>query len=330
MAFTSQEQKHLWKITDDMFRLTPDELAAARLLQEMPEAYQAAARQGLVPIRTHQLVNHTRDKILKHAMVRAYRNVPQYVRNGLQRIEITGTGANPRSIRASTGWTDFDCRTLGAQNSEEAFVRAWQDQVRRGASEVGMPGYRLTEALDGLPAINDLDTNMFAGLRTDAPAAGYRSQSLLEWVDVDGKFSGRALSPTKRGNLVIGYRADAPMSVIQSVDETGAAVWGLESPPRMPLTPGGTAGAEGILDDVQRMIADHPAHSVIDNLRVNGKHALRSWKLQTVGTSFGEAVDPGIRILEMMKANRHWTPNAEQVRLASQAFERWSGMSAGV
>ena len=324
LAFTSQEQKHLWKITDDMFRLTPDELAAARLLRDMPDAYQAAVRQGLVPMRTHQLVNHARDKILKHAMVRAYRNVPEYVRNGLQRIEITGTGANPRSVRASSGWTDFDCRTLGAQNSEEAFVRAWGDQVRRGAPEVGMPGFRL----------DNLDAQMFAGLRVDAPAAGFRNQSLLEWVDVDGKFSGKALSPTRKGNLVIGYRADAPMGIVQSIDETGSAVWGLESPPRMPHTPPGTAAAADVLDEIQRMVnhshAHHPPANVLENLRFNGKYALRSWKLQTVGTGFGEAIDPGIRVLEMMKANRHWAPNADQIRQAIQAFERWTGMSAGV
>jgi hypothetical protein len=122
------------------------------------------------------------------------------------------------------------------------------------------------------------------------------------------------------------------MGIIQTVDETGSAVWGLESAPRMPSTPPGSAAAGSMLDDLQRAInhsqATHPPTSLIDNLRLNGKYAMRGWKLQTVGT--GQAVDPGIRVLEMMKSNRLWKPNAEQLQLGSQAFERWTGMSASV
>lgn len=328
LAFTGTQHRHLWDMTDDMFRLTPDEYAAARLLGEMPEAYQQAARQGLIPVRTHQLVNHTRDKILKHAMVRAYRKLPDHVRKGLQRIEITGTGAQPTSVRASTGWTDFDCRSLGSQNAEEAFARAWQREVGRGAPEVGMPGFRIGESPNAY-ASTDLDAQMFAGLRTTAPDAGFRDENLLRWVDVDGKFSGRAVSPTRSGNLVMGYRADAPLGIVQSSDEAG--LWVLEGLPRLRRAAPGTPQFEGVLSDLRRLVEQgnsrHPASSALEWLRVNGKYVTRAAKLGTVGS--GQPVEAGIRVIEQMKADRMWRPSPQEMGQAIESSRRWLGMGPG-
>ena len=199
LAFTSQEQRHLWSLTDDAFRLTPAERQAAELLRSAPVAYRNAVRQGLVPVEVNQLVNNTRDLALKHALVRTYRATTDNVRFGLHRVDITGTGARPTSVRASSGWTDFDATAVGANDAQRAFAAQWYRQVRQGAPELGIPPL----------SPRRIDATMFPGVKEGGSDAGFRSAGMLKWVEVDNAFAGRSVAPTRGGNLLMGQQPSA-------------------------------------------------------------------------------------------------------------------------
>ena len=73
--------------------------------------------------------------------------------------------------------------------------------------------------------------------------------------------------------------------------------------------------------------SSHPPTSVLDNLRANGKYAQRVWKLEAVGS--GQATPEGIKVLEMIKADRRWVPSPSQLQQAADAFETYTTLPAG-
>ena len=311
-------------LTDDAFRLTSTEQAAAKILRDSPQAYRRAVEQGLMPTRVHQVVNHTRDKVLKHAVLRAYRNVRQSVRAGLQRIEISGTGARPWSNRASSGWTDADFTAIGAQDAERGFAAEFYRQVRSGGN--GMPGMHPRR----------IDCTMFAGARAGhgSSPGGFRSQALINWRNVDYQFSGRAITPTTNGNLLFGQHPDAALRSTLRTASDGTTFWGLENiadDAFLPRAAPGSAEAFAARADVARLIDLHngsdPPPSALVDLTRNGKYATRLAKIERVG--LGLDVPEGVGVLEYIKANKPTTLPASQLTPATRAYEWYTGRIAG-
>ena len=319
LAFTSPEQKHLWSLTDEAFRLTPAERQAAELLRSAPLAYRDAVRQGLVPVEVNQLVNNTRDLALKHAMVRTYRATSDSVRFGLHRVDITGSGARPTSVRGSGGWTDFDATAVGASDAQRSFAAQWYRQVRQGAPELGIPPLRPQR----------IDATMFPGVKEGGSPAGFQSAGMLKWVEVDNAFAGRSVAPTRGGNLLMGQQPSAAARIVMSPNDKG--VWTLQGPPKLAAVAPGSEGGRAVTADLQRMIEHNhevrPPASVIDDLRVNGKYPVRGYKVFTVGG--GQPTPQGISVLQRMKADRTWIPSRSELAAAADAYQQYTGKIAG-
>jgi hypothetical protein len=314
LAHTSPGQQQLWQVTDDAYALTANERAAAQILATNPAEYQAAVRAGLVPRNVHQVINHTRDKIIKHAMVRTFRNANAATRAGLTRIEITGTGARPHSAQATSGWTDFDCTAQGARNAEQTYTNAFNRELARGGP--GMPG------LDG----RAIDSNMFAGLRpqAQAPTEGFGSDLMVEWQRADYYFRGTAVTPTDAGNLVFGQ---TPSAAVQ-----GPTKWStfFEGTPRYVPPSTGSALVQEAGDDVTALIQRHmssPPTNALDTLRQHGKYVRRLWWVENAGT--GASAPPGLGVLDQIKTDKTWVPTRDQLSAAANVFERYTGINPG-
>jgi hypothetical protein len=307
LAFTDPAKQNLCALTDQQFALTPNERAAARILEMAPREYEQAVRQGLIPRRVHQLVNHTRDKIAKHAMVRAYRSMRPELRSGFRQVQITGTGARPSSPPATSGYTDLDTTALGTEEAQRTFTARFYRELRRGGN--GMPGLNPRR----------VDTNMFPGLRpeTSPHSAGYGSRAMVEWQRADASYRGLAVTKTNKGNLVFGQHPDAAL-------RPGQAPYRFN--PRA-LGPEDIAAGRA---DCRRLITHHIEQLPADRLsilRSEGKHAGRFWWVENVGQ--GQPRPEWIRTLDKMKADRTSVPSADELDEAWRGFCQMFGLDPG-
>jgi hypothetical protein len=299
------------------------------VLAGAPGDYQAALRNGLIPRDVHRLVNFTRDKMMKGAIVRAYQNMPESMRVGLRRIELTGTGARPMSGQASTGWTDFDATAQGAggnvQFAERDFAARFYRQVRAGDPTTGMPGLHPRR----------IDAHMFPGLRTGGGGtAGYTSEAMVRWQRSDYGFRGRAVTPTGEGNLVFGQTPDAALRTElirpEAGGPAGVPTYGLERPYRYSPPPAGSPVIDAARQDVQQVIRHYagqsPPTSTLDVLRQHGKHARRLFWVEHAGSG---TPPPGLPVLDHIKADRQWVPSPEQLQQAVEAFESITHINPG-
>ncbi len=279
--------------------LSAIERQALDLLASDPAAYQQAVRQGLIPTEVHRTVTWARDKVVKNAVQRTLDGMGDEA-TLLNQIDFTGTGANPLSTRATTGWTDVDITALGADTAEDTFAQGFS---RNLDIEFGSPN-----------ATRALDVTCFPGRRGGA-AGGYSDPGMLRWVDTEASSTGRA-AVISNGRATYGYQPDATLR-------------GPGGPTR--LETGAGVPSISARDDAVRLItqshASHPPMSIIDDLRVNGKHVPRIWKVENVGR--GTPVPEGIRILEQMKANRNWVPTAGELDAAAQAYRQYTGLIPG-
>jgi hypothetical protein len=314
LSFTDPTKQKLCALTDRQFALTPNEQAAARILKMAPQEYEQAVRQGLVPPRVHQLVNHTRDKIVKHAMVRAHRSMGAKLRSGFQQVQITGTGARPSSPQATSGYTDIDTTAMGAETAlgkeaERTFTARFYRELRRGSKTTGMPGL----------SPRRVDTTMFPGLKpeTSPHSAGYGSRAMVEWQRADASHRGLVVTKTKGGNLIFGQHPDAALPRGQAPYRFDPGALGPED-----IAAGRTDCRRLITHHMERLPADR-----LSILRSEGKHAGRFWWVENVGQ--GQPRPEWIRTLDRMKADRTWAPPADQLDEAWRGFCQMFGLDPG-
>jgi hypothetical protein len=250
-AFTMQPVQS-WR-KGQFVQLSADEMAGHRLLQSMD--YQEAVRQGAVPRRIIELTNHTRDKLTRLAVGRAFDRLPSETAGRILRVDFTGTGARPHSPAAISGATDLDLTVMGdytprpgetAAAARKAAVAAernlsWliEDELAKGVKGVkGVQG-----DIPGLARVPDAstpsgmrfpsDVNVYRGIHpTDAPSPGaFGSPELTEWVRRDNIFRGSSALRGEKGTVYFGGPPDArpqsgygPMEQIpKSIPDVGRA-----------------------------------------------------------------------------------------------------------
>jgi hypothetical protein len=326
IAQLSSSNAVLGSAVDDLYRTIDDlgprgsispgaslssvEQRALDLLRSDPAGYQQAVRSGLIPTEVHRTVNWARDKIVKQAISQTFDDLGNQ-KWLIDRVDITGTGANPLSSRATSGWTDVDLTAIGS-GADRQFQRTFTANL---------------DAAFGAPNAGEaLDVTCFAG-RGGSPA-GFTDEGLLRWVEVEAHYTGRSVALSTQGTPIFNYQPDATLRA-----PITDPLFGSHQQLAVPTTPRFVdgAGIAGAQTDVQRLIIDHntkhPPVSLLDDLRANGKYAQRVWKLDSVGS--GAPTPEGIKVLEQIKANRRWVPGDAELAAAAEAYQQYTGFTAG-
>jgi hypothetical protein len=301
-----------------------DERVLALYLDD-PAAYQQALRDGLIPDEIQRLFNSARDKTVKDAITKTFDDIGDQ-KWLIDRVDITGTGANPLGTKATSGWTDVDLTAHGSHGVDRNFQQAFYQRLDDGLlqhSGLDREGFR--ELFGEVAPHKVFDVTCHPGY---GGPGGYNSPGLLNWTKVEAHFTGRSVAVSEGGDLIFGYRPDATLTAPHHGGSLGQAPIKPLIPPKLP---DGAGPTQSTIDDAIGLITKEntlrPPTSVLDNLRANGKHAQRLWKINTVGT--GEAMPEGIKVLEMMKADRHWVPSPSQLQQAAMEYEKLTTLSAG-
>ncbi|MCD6285733.1 MAG: hypothetical protein J7M39_07470, partial [Anaerolineae bacterium] len=290
--------------------LTPDEEVGRRLLNH--PNYRQAVADGAVPRPVHELVNATRDKLGRQAIHRALEDVrlrrPDLAEK-IARVEITGTGARPRSAPATSGWTDLDITIRGVDDSvasrlaEGEVAEAFSTRLREAGVDPGRA-----------------DAHAFPGLRprTSAAAEGaYQSSGMVEWQATDVTYRGRVAIQGEHGTTYFDAHPDVrPLGGQEPLVNPTGRMRRLVS-----IDPAAAAA------DARRLVEEHvaqmPDHlgrppTRLDILRSEGKHARRAWWVRHAGS--GTEAPPGLRVLDRMKTDRTYVPGHEDLDAAWRAF----------